>query len=94
MFIYAIGTDTKQKIGVSGNPENRLLSLQTANSEELTIHYTFEVPDKIAYQFEKHIHREQNHKRILGEWFTMSISEVAGLLAFYDMTQDTIALRL
>lgn len=94
MFIYAIGTEDKTKIGVSNNPENRLKTLQTSNGEELTLHYCFEVPDNIAFKFEKHIHKENNHKRMKGEWFSLTPSEAEHLLMFYEMTSDSICSTL
>lgn len=90
MFIYAIGNEHQQKIGVSNDPSQRLKTLQTSNGDKLSIHYVFEVPDKLAFKFEKHIHRENNHKRKKGEWFEMSPSEVEHLMMFYEMTSDSI----
>jgi len=92
MFIYAIGTESKQKIGVSSDTDQRLATLQTANSEDLTLHYCFEVDDKVAFKFEKYIHREQNHKRLRGEWFEMSSQDVVKLLTYYEIMKESILL--
>lgn len=72
MYIYVIGTDSRQKIGFSGNVERRLGTLQTGNSELLTIHHKVEVPDHQARYVEKTIHREYSYLRVKGEWFKMS----------------------
>ena len=54
MFIYAIGTETKQKIGVSADVTQRMSTLQTSNPEDLKLHYCFEVNDDVAYKFESY----------------------------------------
>jgi hypothetical protein len=94
MYIYAIGTPNKQKIGVSNNVDQRLATLQTGNSEKLTIHSTIEVADDIAFKFEKFVHLDQSHKRILGEWFDMESSEVKQLFTYYEITLDTLLSRI
>jgi len=90
MFIYAIGTEDKQKIGVAGDPNHRLSALQTGNPEKLTIHQVIEVDDDMVFKFEKYIHKENNHKRLHGEWFEMSIVEVTSLMTYYDIMMETI----
>lgn len=72
MFIYVIGTDKRQKIGFSGNVDQRLRALQTGNSENLRIHHKVEVPESQARYVEKTIHKEYNYLRVKGEWFNMS----------------------
>ncbi len=95
MKIYAIGTNGDlQKIGVSGDPEKRLKSLQTGNPEPLVIHYVFEVSDDKVFQFEKHIHKQLNHKRIQNEWFRMSKEEVINMMLFFEMTKESIEVML
>jgi len=56
MFIYAIGTDTRQKIGFSKNPQARLKQLQTGNAEQLVLHYCIEVQDDRTRLLEKFLH--------------------------------------
>lgn len=80
MFIYVIGTSTKQKIGFSGNVKRRLQTLQTGSSEYLHIHHVVEVPDTQARYVEKTIHREYNYLRIKGEWFNMTPDQAKGLV--------------
>lgn len=75
-FIYAIGTDTKQKIGFSKNPKKRKEQLQTGNSENLSIHATIEVLSENAALLEKHLHKDIAYKRLKGEWFGMTKTEV------------------
>ena len=75
-YVYAIGTDTKQKIGFSKNPEKRRCQLQTGNSEVLSIHATIEVSHENAALLEKHLHKDIAYKRLKGEWFGLSKSEV------------------
>lgn len=72
MYIYAIGTGNRQKIGFSSNVEQRLCTLQTGNSECLKIHHKVEVPDDQVREIEKTIHSEYRYLRVKGEWFNMS----------------------
>lgn len=80
MYIYIIGNnESQQKIGFAKNPEKRLKSLQTGNSQKLYLHHTVKVPEEKVKILEKKIHHEINHKRIKGEWFNIS-SEQAKLI--------------
>ena len=94
MYIYAIGTPTKQKIGVSNNIAQRLATLQTGNSERLTVHSTIEIDDAVAFKFEKFVHHDQSHNRILGEWFDLEELEVKQLFDFYEISLETLLSRL
>jgi hypothetical protein len=94
MYIYAIGTINKQKIGVSGDVAQRLATLQTGNSEKLSIHSTIEIEDDVAFRFEKFVHHDQAHTRILGEWFDMNDTEVKTLFTYYEITLDTLLMQL
>lgn len=82
MFIYAIGTQTHQKIGFSSDVEQRLRNLQTANSEKLCVHHKVEVPKKRARILERKIHKEMSYKRVKGEWFDMSPKDAKNILEF------------
>ena len=95
MFIYAIGTtESRQKIGYSGNPEERLKTLQTGNPETLHLHYQFEIDEEIAEKYERFIHREYNHKRVKGEWFNMTPEEVKALLQYQEIMVESTRYRL
>jgi hypothetical protein len=82
MFIYVIGTDTQQKIGISQNPQKRVKQLQTGNHSNLTLHHTIEVPDHRAEVIERHMHKEMSHKKLKGEWFNMTKDEAVDYLIF------------
>jgi len=82
MFIYVIGTNDKQKIGYSGDVEQRLRTLQTGNPENLKIHHTIEVPNKKARLVENKIHKEYAYLRIKGEWFSMKPEKAKDVLDF------------
>lgn len=95
MFIYAIGTSgSKQKIGYSRNPNQRLKTLQTGNPEQLLIHYQFEIDESVADKFEAYVHRQHNHKRLKGEWFEMTIDEVKSAMIFHEIMADTITAQI
>lgn len=86
MFIYAIGTDTKQKIGFSKNPETRLKQLQTGNAEQLNLHHYIEVPDDRTRLLERFLHKDIGYKKLKGEWFNMTKQEAVDYLIFAKIT--------
>lgn len=82
MYIYAIGTEEKQKIGYSKNVESRLITLQTGNPDVLKIHHKIELPEERARLVENKIHKEYSYLRIKGEWFKMNPETAKGILEF------------
>lgn len=86
MYIYAIGTDKRQKIGLSKDPKSRLSQLQTGNAEELYLHHSIEVSHDRVKMLEKFLHKDIGYKRIKGEWFNMTKEEVVNYLIFAEMT--------
>jgi hypothetical protein len=70
MEIYFIraGSTGPIKIGISNNVSERVLSLQTANHENLQLLY-FEDMKEDAQEFEKIIHSYFKYLRKRGEWF-------------------------
>jgi len=86
MFIYVIGTDDKQKIGISGDVHQRLRTLQTGNPEKLVIHHTIEVPSSRSRLIERMIHKEFSYLRLKGEWFSMTPEKAKLLLDFASIS--------
>lgn len=90
MYIYAIGTATdRQKIGYSACPSKRLKTLQTGNPEQLFLHFQFEIDECIAEKYERYIHKEYQYKRLKGEWFSMTPTEVTSLLQYQEIVMDS-----
>ena len=85
-YIYAIGTDTRQKIGFSKDPASRLKQLQTGNSEELQLHHAISVNCDDVSLLERHIHKDIGYKRVKGEWFDMSKQQAIDYLIFAEIT--------
>jgi len=84
MFIYVIGpAEGPQKIGLSGDVEKRLQTLQTGSPVTLIIHHTEEVNPKKVRLLEKKIHNELNHKRVKGEWFDLSPEDAKAFVVFF-----------
>ena len=70
-YIYIISNGNSYKVGISNNPEKRLLQLQTGNHNKLKIEKTYEVDKKKIFKIEKEIHnflQKKYQKR--GEWFS------------------------
>lgn len=86
MYIYAIGTDNRQKIGFSKDPAGRLKQLQTGNAEELHLHGSIEVSEDRVKMLERFLHKDLNYKRVKGEWFKLSKVEVLDYLSFAEIT--------
>jgi hypothetical protein len=59
------------KIGVSKNPEKRLMQLQTAHPDELKIWHVFKVPADDSKKIENRLHRKFKWSRKRGEWFVI-----------------------
>lgn len=81
-LVYLIVSDNeKYKIGITSkrNLQKRLKTLQTGNSEKLEILKTH-ISD-YASLIEKTLHREFATKKLNGEWFDLSLSDV---LTFED----------
>lgn len=92
MYIYAIGTDTKTKIGISQDVNARLATIQTGNPETLRIHYAFKIDKSRAAKLESHIHKEYNHHKIRGEWFNLDECEAVKILSYFAIVKDSIIL--
>lgn len=86
MYIYAIGTETRQKIGLSKDPRSRLSQLQTGNAEELHLHHCIEVSQDRVKILERFLHKDLGYKRMKGEWFNMTKEEVVSYLNFAEIT--------
>lgn len=86
MFIYVIGTETRQKIGFSKNPQARLKQLQTGNAEQIDLHHYIQVPDNRTRLIEKFLHKDVGYKKLKGEWFNMTKKEAIDYLTFVEIT--------
>jgi Meiotically up-regulated gene 113 len=84
MFIYVIGPiEGPQKIGLSGDVEKRLQTLQTGSPLDLQIHHKEPIGSKQVRNLEKKIHTELNHKRKRGEWFDLTPTEAKEFVIFF-----------
>ena len=61
------------KIGVSKNPKKRIKQLQTGNSSELKLIYSY--PSEYANKIEKALHGQLSHCKKECEWFELSLVE-------------------
>lgn len=76
-FVYLIRCDFTghYKIGIANNPNKRLKQLQTAQSSKLTLMDKYQ--SKFASKIETNLHNLLRHYKLDGEWFDLSIKEVA-----------------
>ena len=72
-YIYLIQSleNGYYKIGVSKHPTRRLSALQTGNSSELKLIYSY--PSEYANKIEKSLHGLLSHCKKEGEWFELSL---------------------
>ncbi len=84
MFIYVIGPkEGPQKIGLSGDVEKRLQTLQTGYPGEIFIHHKEPIEAKQVRKLEKKIHLELGYKRVKGEWFNLTPTEAKEFVVFF-----------
>ncbi len=76
-YIYAIASspDGPTKIGISIHPEKRVRQLQTGRDDALKLFHKEPVPRSRAQLMEGVIHRENRHRRLKGEWFSISVEQ-------------------
>ena len=74
IYVIAVSEAGPCKIGHSADPERRLKQLQTGHAGRLTLFHreAIEVPVK---KMERAIHETIGYKRVLGEWFNVSVAE-------------------
>ena len=76
-YVYMIGNEQggPTKIGMTrSDPYGRLKSIQTGNPKPLGFRLLAEVPD--AFAAEAKLHRHFASKRLHGEWFDLSDSDI------------------
>ena len=74
-YVYLIQSleEGYYKIGVSKNPQKRLLELQTGNSSPLKLIETYQ--SEHANKIERTLQRRYSHFHKKGEWFNLSLEE-------------------
>ena len=75
------------KVGIAGDPNERLRSLQTGNSSKLALIRKWPFRLRIvAKRFESEIHRVHNESRKQGgtEWFHLDDDDLDELIAYLD----------
>lgn len=89
-YIYIIGDQHEYvKVGISKDPNKRVLQLQTGHPDKLTLLFTeeFECTRKHLLRIEKYIHRDlggRSYKK-RGEWFKIpldKLDDVKNLIKF------------
>lgn len=85
-IVYLIVANNQNyKIGITTqrNLNRRIKTLQTGNSDKLEVVKTY--PTNYASLIERTLHREFSTKKINGEWFNLSVSDV---LTFEDKCRN------
>jgi len=89
-YIYLIQSqeDGYYKIGISKNPNKRLLTLQTGNSSPLKLINTYQT--EFAEKIEGTLHRRYKHLHKEGEWFDLSIEHEVYFIDECKKIEDSI----
>jgi hypothetical protein len=74
-FIYIISNERGPiKIGISNNPQARLIGLRTGSADALTLTHIFK-PSGSAKKLEKQVHMMLAKAHISGEWFNATVDD-------------------
>lgn len=87
--LYIVGSKSGDpiKIGVSTNPKNRLMGIQTGYHSKLVIVKTWKLHPENAYRIERLAHAALDKYRLCGEWFSCSHEEA--LMEIDDIMKNT-----
>lgn len=96
-FAYLIraGKTDNYKIGISSNTQSRLVNLQTAHYEKLSILTTSKFETRfIALEFEAELHNNYKGFNTIGEWFRFSNEQIIDIKKlFKSEVSEVILLR-
>lgn len=82
-YVYLIKSDNAVKIGVSNNPQSRLITLQTSHHQKLELIYQLQCADQTsAYNVESLLHKRYKSYNVSGEWFSLDAETVIHDLEF------------
>lgn len=74
LYLIRRGLTDVYKIGISVDPKHRMKSIQSSNSEKLSLVHT--VKANSARELELSLHKEFDDNRLNGEWFELNESQV------------------
>ena len=80
-FIREVGTEYV-KVGISYNPDKRLVDLQTGTPHDLELVVSIGPfqPASDAGKWERWLHKNLKGRHIRGEWYYLSQKEITGIL--------------
>lgn len=82
------------KIGITNNTKIRISQLENSSGMRLQMLIYIELEpnyDESALYIESYLHNFFNHKRVLGEWFNLSIKDIIAIRnLFYEIEGDYI----
>jgi len=79
-YLYIIGETNPWavKIGISSDPQARVVALQSGHHSRLVLHRAYPYPDRMAAEAaERYYHDFFQDARMCGEWFGISLEEAA-----------------
>lgn len=93
MFIYLLKqeNESKYKIGTSKNPEKRIRTLQTGNSDKIVLvnkYKSLKFYKKIEYA----LHNQYSHLKSNGEWFDLTLEEEVNFLNDCEKIENNLNL--
>jgi hypothetical protein len=76
-YVYLLRCHEYYKIGYTDDVQARIRSLQTGNPYPLVLHRCYAFEFKGVILIEQHLHAKFRTKRGVGEWFKLSIKQIA-----------------
>lgn len=81
--LYIIKADKYRKVGISENPEKRLIGVQVGCPLHCVLEANYDIPD--ADKMEKRVHRILKKYNTSGEWFECSFNQIDDIVRAGDL---------
>jgi T5orf172 domain len=94
MYVIAANSEGPVKLGISADPDQRVRELQTGHPEPLKVLHREPVDTERVRLFERLLHRDNNHHRLHGEWFDLTVEQATAYVIFTLIEYDLVPIEL
>jgi len=86
-YLYCITNEQGShcKLGYSRDPESRLSQLRTGTREDLRIAHVIAVPLGTGRSWERVLHSELGHHRVVREWFELPVEKTILQMTWFEI---------
>jgi hypothetical protein len=88
MYVISARPEGPVKLGISADPDQRVRELQTGHPEPLKVLHREPVDLERVRLFERLLHRDNNHHRLHGEWFNLTVEQATAYVIFTIIQYD------